>query len=197
MRLAIWAAVAALGSCPYARHYELERARSMQYLAGALCLVAAPYLDGFEDVIDAETEVEVVGLALAAAMPLMRRNVVVQHDVRLSFERLDALFGDSLPSFGTPLNVVADVRFRLEDLPRLAAALCVPHSFSTRSRHRFSGIEGMLILLKRLAYPQRLIDLVDTGHNPSALSEGLTVRARRFCLALHRHMARATRARPL
>ena len=42
----------------------------------------------------------------------MRRTVVVLHDVRLSLERLDDLFGgEQVPAFGTALNVVADLRF--------------------------------------------------------------------------------------
>lgn len=172
-------------SAPYARHYELERSQSMYYLAGALGIAALQYM-GDADSTDGETE----GLALAAALPLMRRNIVVLHDVRLSVERLNDLFaGEQLPAFGTSLNVMADLRFRLEDVPRLLAALQLPHSFSTRSRYRFSGVEGFLILLKRMRYPQRLIDLsAPTGRRLSALSEALTV-----CAHHHRNHRAAGR----
>ena len=162
------------GSAPYATHYELERTKSLLYLGGALGLAALAYTDPEEP---AEDDGVVEGLVLAAAVPLMRRSVAVLHDVRLSMERLDALFGSDVPSFNSPLNIMADLRFRREDLGRLLVGLRLPHSFTTPGRHRFAGVEGLLILLKRMRYPQRLVDISgSSGRGMSALSECITVR---------------------
>ncbi|XP_050509690.1 uncharacterized protein LOC126886722 isoform X2 [Diabrotica virgifera virgifera] len=55
--------------------------------------------------------------------------------------------------------VKLNFRFQREDLIRLAVALGIPEQIKTRSRHSSGGLEGLCILLRRLAYPSRLCDL--------------------------------------
>ena len=64
----------------------------------------------------------------------------------------------------TPSECLANFRFRKQDLPRLMRALQIPDELKVGSEgHQcvFSGEEGLLLLLRRLAYPCRWIDLVD------------------------------------
>ena len=46
---------------------------------------------------------------------------------------------------------VAEIRFRKHDLPLLAEALQIPDSFTCYQRSVASGMEGLCILLRRLA----------------------------------------------
>lgn len=64
-------------------------------------------------------------------------------------------------------------RFQREDILRLARALRIPNNIRTRSGHCVStGVEGLCILLRRLAYPNRLGDLENIfKRSPAALSE--------------------------
>ena len=50
-------------------------------------------------------------------------------------------------------------RFRKNDLPRLGAALRIPNILRANNCV-YSGEEALLLLLRRLAYPNRLVDLV-------------------------------------
>lgn len=51
-------------------------------------------------------------------------------------------------------------RFKKEDLPRLQRALGLAESYTGPVRLRWTGTEGLCILLRRLAYPNRLTDMV-------------------------------------
>lgn len=63
-------------------------------------------------------------------------------------------------------------RFEKNDIPRLARALGVPDEFTTDSGHKTSGLDGLCILLRRLAYPNRLSDLEPLfGKSGPALSK--------------------------
>lgn len=69
-------------------------------------------------------------------------------------------------SFATvhPSESWNDFRFRVQDLPRLMAALQIdPELHVGEPGHQsvFSGEEGLLLLLRRLAYPCRARDLVE------------------------------------
>ena len=54
----------------------------------------------------------------------------------------------------------AEFRFEKKDLPTLAEALQIPPSFKLRQGSIVSGMEGLCILLRRLAYPCRFGDMV-------------------------------------
>lgn len=51
-------------------------------------------------------------------------------------------------------------RFSKDDLPRLAAALSLPEQYTCEQGTSATGMEALLVLLRRLAYPNRLCDLV-------------------------------------
>ena len=54
----------------------------------------------------------------------------------------------------------AEFRFEKKDLPTVAEALQIPPSFKLRQGSIVSGMEGLCILLRRLAYPCRFGDMV-------------------------------------
>ena len=53
----------------------------------------------------------------------------------------------------------AEFRFAKKDLPAVAEALQIPPLFKVRQGSRVSGMEGLCILLRRLAYPCSLFCL--------------------------------------
>ena len=55
---------------------------------------------------------------------------------------------------------VAEFRFTKQDIPVLAEVLGVPDTISCYQRSVCSGVEALCILLKRLAYPCRYVDLL-------------------------------------
>ena len=55
---------------------------------------------------------------------------------------------------------LTEFRVSKEDLPRLAEVLRVPPQFRCSQGTVCSGIEGLCLLLKRLAYPCRYFDLI-------------------------------------
>ena len=57
-------------------------------------------------------------------------------------------------------ETIAEFRVRKRDIQRLAIALRLPESFVCHQRTRADRIEGLCLLLKRLAYPCRYSDLV-------------------------------------
>ena len=54
----------------------------------------------------------------------------------------------------------AEFRVRKRDPPTLAQALRIPRSFQLSQRSVVDGMEGLCMLLKRLAYPCRYGDLI-------------------------------------
>ena len=55
---------------------------------------------------------------------------------------------------------LAEFRVKKRDLPILAEALQIPDSFTCSQRSLVSGMEGLCILLRRLAYPCRYSDII-------------------------------------
>ena len=55
---------------------------------------------------------------------------------------------------------LAEFRVKKRDLPLLAEALQIPDSFTCYQRSVVSGMEGLCILLRRLAYPCRYSDII-------------------------------------
>jgi hypothetical protein len=63
-------------------------------------------------------------------------------------------------------------RFEVDQLKHLCVALNLPDTFITRGRSRFSALEAMAIVARRLAYPCRLVDLsLLFGRTSSAICE--------------------------
>ena len=62
-------------------------------------------------------------------------------------------------------------RFKKGDIPRLHHALFVPDELKSQSRTKWSGMEGLCVVLRRLAYPNRLKDIVPIfGRSETELS---------------------------
>lgn len=61
-------------------------------------------------------------------------------------------------------------RFSKEEIPRLVDALRLPAVIITRERCRVNAEEALCILLRRLAFPSRLLDLREFGRSEAALS---------------------------
>ena len=65
----------------------------------------------------------------------------------------------------------AEFRFSLPELPILAQALRIPEKFTCPNGTVDSGMEGLCILLKRFAYPNRYSDMIfRCGRSASELS---------------------------
>lgn len=98
--------------------------------------------------------------------------VLLNVDINRDIENRAQLYGifnlDEVP----PSHCKLYFRFEKNDIPRLAESLRVPQVIYTDSGHNVSGIEGLCILLRRLAYPNRLIDLEQFfGRSSTALSK--------------------------
>jgi hypothetical protein len=62
-------------------------------------------------------------------------------------------------------------RFNKNDMSHLFAALRIPKYYRAEQRTKASGMEALMILLRRLAYPNRWCDLVGIfGRSESQLS---------------------------
>ena len=61
---------------------------------------------------------------------------------------------------------VAEFRFQKKDIPILSQALRVPEVFRCRQGTVCSGLEGLCIFLRRMAYPCRFSDLVPRFGRP-------------------------------
>lgn len=55
---------------------------------------------------------------------------------------------------------LAEFRIEKHHIPPLAEALRIPAYFITQQRSRVSGLEGLCMLLKRVAYPCRYSDMI-------------------------------------
>ncbi|KAJ8955926.1 hypothetical protein NQ314_006825 [Rhamnusium bicolor] len=69
-------------------------------------------------------------------------------------------------------DVKLNFRFDRDDIPRLCQALRIPELITTQSGYQATGNEGLCILLRHLAYPNRLCDLEQVfQRSSSALSD--------------------------
>ena len=180
MRFLVVLCLAVAASAPTLAYTALERRQSIDYFATAVVLAhthgprmlwsaASAYLDNGPRLAAVAAE----GLLMAAAEPFLRRHIYVPGELRFSFARLNSLLSSGGLNVGDVVsNVYSSFRFRLAHLPRLLDALRIPSSFVTRGGCRFSGEEGLLILLNRLHFPGTLADLgQEAGRLPCALSE--------------------------
>ena len=60
----------------------------------------------------------------------------------------------------------AEFRFEKSDLPQLAETLGIPQAFKCKQRTVFDGMEGLCMLLRRMAYPCRCSDLIPRFGKP-------------------------------
>ena len=66
---------------------------------------------------------------------------------------------------------LAEFRVNKHDLPALTGALQIPDVFKCRQRSTCDGMEGLCMLLRRLAYPCRYSDMIARfGRKKSKLS---------------------------
>jgi hypothetical protein len=73
---------------------------------------------------------------------------------------------------GTSRNVADRFGFPLDLLPIVVEALEPPAQFSTYGRHRFTGEEGVLLLLRRFRCTDSLLSLTfETGRSTTAISQ--------------------------
>ena len=68
------------------------------------------------------------------------------------------MFLSSLPKY-THI-VLCHFRFQKQDMDRLPEALQIPDSYTSHQGSVFTGMESLMILLRRLSYPNRWCDLV-------------------------------------
>ena len=126
----------------------------------------------------AEDEQFIDTLLLAAAEPFSRRLCSNIGPETLSIARL----GRETAALGLGdddnRNIYRAYRFRLEDLPRVVAALQVPLGVKLpdeRGGYIFSGEEVVLLSLRRFASPDTLNDLTwETGRSESAISAAVS-----------------------
>ena len=81
----------------------------------------------------------------------------------------------------------AEFRFEKKDLPTLAEALQIPPSFKLRQGSIVSGMEGLCILLRRLAYPCRFGDMVPRFGKPVPVLSMVTNHVIDYIYTIHGH----------
>ena len=69
---------------------------------------------------------------------------------------------------------VAEFRVNKHDLPALAEALQIPDVFKCRQRSISDGMEGLCMLLRRLAYPCRYSDMIARFGRPTPVLSMIT-----------------------
>lgn len=94
---------------------------------------------------------------------------------RFAAEEARLVFPSSGPRFSldacSEADAIHDFRFRKSHIRRLCHALRLPDTMASRNRTQWSGEEGLCILLRRLAYPCRLKEMMKwTGRGQSELS---------------------------
>lgn len=90
-------------------------------------------------------------------------------------ERLNDPFHWKFPRFElqsfTEEECLNNFRFGKDDIPRLQRAMHLPEVMTSASRTKWNGLEGLCVVLRRLAYPNRLKDLVPIfGRSQTELS---------------------------
>ena len=82
----------------------------------------------------------------------------------------------------------AEFRVRKRDLPTLAQALRIPPAFHLSQRSVVDGMEGLCMLLKRLAYPCRYGDLIHRFGRPVPLLSMATNHVLDYIYNTHGHL---------
>lgn len=81
----------------------------------------------------------------------------------------------------------AEFRFDKRDLHMLAEALGIPPYFTTQQRSRVEGMEGLCMLLKRVAYPCRYSDMIARFARPVPVMSMITNEVLNFLYETHGH----------
>ena len=129
--------------------------------------------------------------------------LLLYHDAKLigdeEFVLLYDMFPSKNPSFpyheyaGFDLDNMseadckADFRFEKKDLPVLAEALQIPPSFKLNQGSIVDGMEGLCMLLRRLAYPCRFGDMVPRFGCPVPVISMATNHVIDFIYNIHGH----------
>ena len=82
----------------------------------------------------------------------------------------------------------AEFRVRKRDLPTLAQALRIPRSFQFSQRSVVDGMEGLCMLLKRLAYPCRYGDPIYCFGRPVPVFSMATNHVPDYIYNTHNHL---------
>ena len=95
----------------------------------------------------------------------------IYHSLRRKYFKKNPLFPyDIYDEFSrdhfTEEECIAEFRVEKNDLPVLADALGIPPVFRCSQRSVFEGMEGLSMLLKRLAYPCRYSDMIPRFGRP-------------------------------
>ena len=138
---------------------------------------------------DSSDEELVDALLLGACEPLVKDMRQQIGPERLSLARLQREAAAAGFDADTASRIIyKNYRFRLEELPRVVAALDPPHGFRTNSGAVFSGEEGVLMLLRRFATTATLLDLVwELGRSTTQISEGVRYMVE-FVHQKHQHL---------
>jgi hypothetical protein len=82
---------------------------------------------------------------------------------------------------------LAEFRFEKQHIPLLAEALRIPAYFITEQRSRVRGIEGLCMLLKRVAYPCRYSDMIPRFARPVPVLSMVTNKVINHLYETHGH----------
>ena len=82
----------------------------------------------------------------------------------------------------------AEFRVEKQDLPRLVAALQLPPVFKCEQRSICDDIEGLCMLLKRVAYPCRLSDMIPRFGRPVSVISLITNDVMDSIFDVHGHL---------
>ena len=88
------------------------------------------------------------------------------------------------------IECLAEFRFEKQHIPLLADALRIPPYFIMEQRNRVTGIEGLCILLKRVAYPCRYSDMIHRFARPVPVLSMVTNKVLNHLYQIHGHRLR-------
>ena len=81
----------------------------------------------------------------------------------------------------------AEFRFEQKDLPAVTEALQIPPPFKLHQGSRVSGMDGLCILLRRLAYPCKFGDMVPRFGKPVLVLSMVTNTVIDYIYTIHGH----------
>ena len=85
------------------------------------------------------------------------------------------------------IECLAEFRFEKQHIPLLAEALRIPPYFIMEQTSRVTGIEGLCILLKRVAYPLRYSDMIHRFARPVPVLSMVTNKVLNHLYQIHGH----------
>ena len=98
---------------------------------------------------------------------------------------------ESFPSFDldgiSSADCYAEFRFEKQDIPLLAEALQLPPRFTCQQRSVCDSMEGLCMLLKRVAYPCRYSDMIPRFGRPVSVMSLVTNQVMNYLFDIHGH----------